>query len=106
MPFEVIYTTPTQQRLQILAPQAIELDLLKVSPVTTPLPREWPVPSFMENSGDGNVSGPIFYLNHGGAEDWQAFDALHVDDAAGLDRARPLGVQSRSARGTRASTQN
>jgi N-acetylated-alpha-linked acidic dipeptidase len=64
--------------LQILAPQAIDLDLLEGEPGHHTAAERMAGPSFMENSGDGDVSGPIFYLNHGSAEDWQAFDALHV----------------------------
>ncbi|MDP9024608.1 MAG: M28 family peptidase, partial [Candidatus Eremiobacteraeota bacterium] len=33
---------------------------------------------FMENSGDGDVTGPLFYLNHGSTDDWATFDQLGV----------------------------
>jgi len=79
VPFEVIYTTPTEQRLQIVSPPATELDLLEGEPGHHTAAEKMAGPSFMENSGDGDVTGPIFYLNHGYAEDWAAFDALHVN---------------------------
>ena len=32
----------------------------------------------MENSGDGDVTGPPYYLNHGTADDWATFDDFGI----------------------------
>jgi N-acetylated-alpha-linked acidic dipeptidase len=78
VPFEVMYTTPTVQRLSIVSPQRIDLDLLEGRPGHHTVAERMAGPAFVENSGDGDVSGPIFYVNKGQPDDWTAFDDLHV----------------------------
>jgi N-acetylated-alpha-linked acidic dipeptidase len=74
VPFEVSYTNPTHQELAILGPTPEELDLLEGEPGHHTPQETAAGPTFMEASGDGDVSGPIFYLNHGFDEDFDAFD--------------------------------
>jgi N-acetylated-alpha-linked acidic dipeptidase len=78
VPFEVSYTNPTEQKLEVVSPSPAALDLLEGTPGHHTAAEIAAGPAFMENSGDGDVTGPIFYLNKGLAEDWQAFDDLHV----------------------------
>jgi len=78
VPFDVIYTTPVVQRLQMQSPEKIDLDLLEGEPGKHTAAERMAGPAFMENSGDGDVTGPIFYVNKGQPDDWKAFDALHV----------------------------
>lgn len=77
-PFQVLYTEPTSQRLELVAPEPFAFDLLEGEPGKHTPAEIAAGPSFMENSGDGDVTGPIFYLNHGTVEDWEAFDELGV----------------------------
>jgi len=78
VPFEVAYTTPTRQRLAVVVPRPEEIDLVEGDPAHHTPQELMAGPSFMENSGDGDVTGPIFYVNKGQPDDWQAFDDLHV----------------------------
>ena len=104
VPFDVIYTTPTQQRLQIVSAPATELDLLEGQPGHHTAAEKMAGPAFMENSGDGDVTGPIFYLNHGMAEDWARVRRAARQHAAGLDRPRSLGRSTAIRTPARAST--
>jgi N-acetylated-alpha-linked acidic dipeptidase len=97
-PFEVFYTNPLEQRLELLAPDKAELDLLEGEPGNHSAAEKLAGPSFMENSGDGDVNGSLFYLNHGSVEDWQTFDGLGVtmpDNSIVIER---LGGGSRDPR--------
>ena len=81
--FEVTFTGPVDQRLELVAPQARTLDLLEGAPGNHTDYERMAGPAFEQNSGDGDITGPLFYLNGGSEEDWAAFDAMHVTMPAG-----------------------
>lgn len=77
-PFQVMFTGPVEQRLALVSPQAKELDLLEGVPGNHSEWEKMAGPAFMQNSADGDVTTPVFYLNAGSLEDWKAFDEMHV----------------------------
>jgi N-acetylated-alpha-linked acidic dipeptidase len=77
-PFQVMFTGPVDQRLELVTPQARALDLLEGVPGNHTDYEKMAGPAFEANSGDGDVTGPLFYLNGGSEEDWKAFDDMHV----------------------------
>ncbi len=78
VPFEVEFTGPLVQTLSLTAPQNVDFDLLEGEPGKHSAEEKAAGPAFMENSADGDVTAPLFYLNHGTVDDWKAFDDLHV----------------------------
>lgn len=77
-PYEVMFTEPSMQALEIVSPASESFELLEGSPGNH---SKWEIaagPAFLRESGDGDVTGQLFYLNHGDPEDFAAFDALGV----------------------------
>ncbi|GAC1543337.1 MAG: hypothetical protein NVS3B16_09500 [Vulcanimicrobiaceae bacterium] len=95
VPFDVLYTNPTVQSLAVVAPTATTFDLLEGDPAHHTAEERLAGPAFMENSGDGDVTGPLFYLNHGTAEDWATFDDLGVAMPKGAIVIERLGGATR-----------
>jgi N-acetylated-alpha-linked acidic dipeptidase len=98
VPFEVTYTAPTRQQLDLVEPERVSFDLLEGEPGHHTDAEKTAGPSFMENSGDGDVTGPLFYLNHGTAEDWAAFDEAGIPMPAGAIVIERMGGFSRDPR--------
>jgi N-acetylated-alpha-linked acidic dipeptidase len=98
VPFEVLYTNPSAQSLELVSPRKQTFDLLEGEPGKHTDAEKLAGPSFMENSGDGDVTGPLFYLNHGTADDWAAFDDLGVTMPKGSLVIERLGGGSRDPR--------
>ncbi|MBD5653904.1 MAG: M28 family peptidase [Candidatus Eremiobacteraeota bacterium] len=78
VPFDVTYTEPTLQQLDLVEPERVSFDLLEGEPGHHTDAEKTAGPAFMENSGDGDVTGPLFYLNHGTTDDWAAFDDMAI----------------------------
>ena len=78
VPFDVFYTNPISQSLDLVSPERVSFDLLEGDPKHHTPEERLAGPSFMENSGDGDVTGPLFYLNHGTADDWATFDDFGI----------------------------
>ncbi|MFN2450098.1 MAG: M28 family peptidase [Candidatus Baltobacteraceae bacterium] len=78
VPYSVWFTGPTRQRLEMTAPKHVAFDLLEgTAPHTT-----WEKmagPAFLENSGDGNVTGPVYYINTASKDDFATLDAMGVN---------------------------
>ena len=98
VPFEVTYTTPTAQTLELMAPEHVAFDLLEGLPDHHTDAEKLAGPSFMENFGDGDVTGPLFYLNHGSADDWSAFDDMAIPMPQGSIVIERMGGFSRDPR--------
>jgi len=98
VPFEVMYTNPTSQSLELVAPDKVTFDLLEGEPGHHTDYEKMAGPSFMENSGDGDVTGSLFYLNHGTAEDWAAFDEMGITMPANSIVIERLGGFGRDPR--------
>jgi N-acetylated-alpha-linked acidic dipeptidase len=90
--FEVTFTGPLDQRLELVAPLPRALDLLEGAPPNHTDYEKMAGPPFQQNSGDGDVTAPLFYLNRGSLEDWKAFDEMHVTMPAGSIVIERLGA--------------
>jgi N-acetylated-alpha-linked acidic dipeptidase len=76
--YQVEFTGPLQQSLTMLSPRRIEFDLLEGVPGH---PSKWEVMAgqpFLEESGDGDVTGPVVYVNAASKADLIEIDARHV----------------------------
>ncbi len=79
VPYDVEFTAPVRESLAIVAPNPVQFDLLEGTPGHH-TPQEIAAgPPFAGISGDGDVTGPLYYVNFGTAADLQALDALHID---------------------------
>lgn len=76
--YQVMFTGPLDQRLELVAPQAKALDLLEGPPGNHSDAEKLAGPPFEANSGDADVTAPVFYVNTGSVDDWKTFDALHL----------------------------
>jgi hypothetical protein len=97
VPFEVTYTNPISQTLEVTSPAYTSFDLLEGEPGHHTAAETMAGPSFMENSGDGDVTAPLFYLNHGTVDDWTTFDDLGVTMPKGAIVIERLGGASRGS---------
>ena len=78
-PVLVQFTAPIRQSLAIVSPKPVQFDLLEGAPGHH-TPQEIAAgPPFAGSSGDGDVTGPLYYVNYGATADLQALDAMHVD---------------------------
>ncbi|HET7814260.1 MAG TPA: M28 family peptidase [Candidatus Baltobacteraceae bacterium] len=78
VPYSVWFTHPIEQRLEIVSPKHVAFDLLEGTAPHT----KWEKlagPAFLENSGDGNVTGPVYYINAGSKDDFQKLDDMGVN---------------------------
>jgi N-acetylated-alpha-linked acidic dipeptidase len=79
VPYDVEFTAPVKQSLAIVSPNPVQFDLLEGTPGHH-TPQEIAAgPPFAGSSGDGDVTGPLYYVNYGTAADLAALDAMHVD---------------------------
>ena len=96
--YQVMFTGPIRQRLELVAPQPKPLDLLEGPPGNHSDLEKLAGPPFEQNSGDGDVTAPVFYLNAGTVDDWKIFDALHVTMPPGSIVIEHLGSSQRDPR--------
>ncbi|HET6277126.1 MAG TPA: M28 family peptidase [Candidatus Cybelea sp.] len=76
--YQVEFTGPLQQSLALLSPRHIDFDLLEGVPGHH---TKWELmagPPFLEESGDGDVTGPVVYVNSASKDDLTEIDARHV----------------------------
>ncbi|HET9391907.1 MAG TPA: M28 family peptidase [Candidatus Rubrimentiphilum sp.] len=76
--YSVWFTSPTEQSLALVSPRAHAFDLLEGTAPHTKWER-MAGPPFMENSGDGDVTGPVYYVNTASKDDLELLDAMHVN---------------------------
>ena len=90
--FEVTVTGPLDQRLELVSPRAQALDLLEGAPGNHTEYEKMAGPAFQQNSGDGDITAQLFYINGGSVEDWKAFDEMHVTMPSGSIVIERLGA--------------
>jgi N-acetylated-alpha-linked acidic dipeptidase len=76
--YEVEFTGPLEQSLTMLSPHRVNFDLLEGTPGHH---TEWEIMAgqpFLEESGDGDVTGPVVYVNTASKDDMAEIDAEHV----------------------------
>ena len=78
VPYSVWFTGPVEQRLEMTAPKHVAFDLIEGTAPHT----KWETmagPAFLENSGDGNVTGPVYYVNTASKDDFATLDEMGVN---------------------------
>ncbi|MGA8576166.1 MAG: M28 family peptidase [Candidatus Cybelea sp.] len=76
--YQVEFTGPLEQSLTLLAPRHIDFDMLEGVPGHH---TKWEImagPPFLEESGDGDVTGPVVYVDTASKDDLTEIDAEHV----------------------------
>ncbi len=76
--YEVEFTGPLEQSLAMLSPRRVNFDLLEGTPGHR---TKWELMAgqpFLEESGDGTVTGPVIYVNTASKDDLAEIDARHV----------------------------
>jgi N-acetylated-alpha-linked acidic dipeptidase len=76
--YQVEFTGPLEQSLTMVSPRRIDFDMLEGTPGH---PTKWERmagPPFLEESGDGTVTGPVVYVNGASKADLTEIDAQHV----------------------------
>lgn len=76
--YQVEFTGPLQQSLSLVSPQKHEFSLLEGTPGH---PNHWEQLAgqpFLEESGDGTVTGPVVYVDTASKDDMTELDAQHV----------------------------
>jgi N-acetylated-alpha-linked acidic dipeptidase len=76
--YEVEFTGPLEQSLTMLSPRRMNFDLLEGTPGHR---TKWELMAgqpFLEESGDGTVTGPVVYVNAASKDDLAEIDARHV----------------------------
>jgi N-acetylated-alpha-linked acidic dipeptidase len=76
--YQVEVTGPLEQSLTLLSPHRVDFDLLEGTPGHH---TRWEImagPPFLEESGDGDVTGPVVYVNTASKDDLAEIDANHV----------------------------
>lgn len=76
--YRVWFTGPAEQSLEIVSPTRDAFDLLEGTAPHTKWER-MAGPAFLENSGDGDVTGPVYYVNTASKDDLAKLDAMHVN---------------------------
>lgn len=77
--YQVMFTGPLEQSLTLLSPRHINFDLLEGTPGHH---TKWELmagPPFLEESGDGDVTGPVVYVNTASKDDLEEIDAQRVN---------------------------
>ena len=77
--YQVEFTGPLEQSLTMLSPRRMEFDLLEGTPGHH---TKWELMAgqpFLEESGDGTVTGPVVYVNAASKDDLAEIDARHVN---------------------------
>jgi N-acetylated-alpha-linked acidic dipeptidase len=76
--YQVEFTGPLEQSLSLVSPQKRDFSLLEGTPGH---PNHWEQLAgqpFLEESGDGTVTGPVVYVNTASKADMAELDARHV----------------------------
>jgi N-acetylated-alpha-linked acidic dipeptidase len=76
--YDVMFTGPLEESLTLLSPHRVNFDMLEGTPGHH---TKWELmagPPFLEDSGDGDVTGPVVYVNTASKDDLADIDARHV----------------------------
>jgi N-acetylated-alpha-linked acidic dipeptidase len=94
VPYDVEFTSPVRESLAIVAPNPVQFDLLEGTPGRHTPQEIASGPPFAGSSGDGDITGALYYVNYGSAADLQALDALHIDLHGAIALLRSGGAAS------------
>jgi N-acetylated-alpha-linked acidic dipeptidase len=76
--YQVEFTGPLEQSLTMISPRRVNFDLIEGVPGHH---TKWELmagPPFLEESGDGDVTGPVVYVNTASKSDLAEIDGQHV----------------------------
>ena len=76
--YQVAFTGPLEESLTMLAPRRVSFDMLEGIPGHPTRYELMAGPPFLEESGDGDVTGPLVYVNAATRDDLTEIDARHV----------------------------
>ena len=76
--YDVQFTGPLVQKLELVSPHREAFDLLEGTPGHHTKWEEMAGPAFLEESGDGDVTGPVVYVNTASKADLDMLEAKHV----------------------------
>ncbi len=77
--YNVWFTAPLEQQLDLVSPHKTSFDLLEGTPGRHTKWERMAGPAFLEASGDGDVTGPLYYVNTASKDDMDDLDAMHVN---------------------------
>ena len=88
--FDVLFPTPQQRRLELTAPTHFTATLrepaLAVDPTSNRQSEQ--LPTYNAYSGDGDVTGPLVYVNYGLREDYDLLDRMGISVKGAIVIAR------------------
>ncbi len=88
--FDVLFPTPKQRKLEMLSPTRFEAQLaeppLSVDPTSSQTAEQ--LPTYNAYSGDGDVTGPLVYVNHGIPSDYDVLDRMGISVKGAIVIAR------------------
>ena len=88
--FDVLFPTPKERKLEMLSPSRFEAQLaeppLSVDPTSNQTSEQ--LPTYNAYSGDGDVTAPLVYVNHGVPADYEVLDRLGVSVKGAIVIAR------------------
>lgn len=77
--YQVWYTAPVTQTMELVAPHRQAIDLLEGTPGAHTRWEKMAGPAFLEGSGDGDVTGPVYYVNEASKDDLTKLDQMGVN---------------------------
>ncbi len=88
--FDVLFPTPKERKLEMLSPSRFEAQLaeppLSVDPTSNQTSEQ--LPTYNAYSGDGDVTAPLVYVNHGIPADYEVLDRLGISVKGAIVIAR------------------
>lgn len=76
--YTVMFTGPLQESLTMLAPHRMNFSMIEGIPGHPTRWERMAGPPFLEESGDGDATGPVVYVNTASKDDLATLDAEHV----------------------------
>ena len=77
--YQVEFTGPLEESLTMLSPRRVDFDMTEGMPGRPTRWERMAGPPFLEESGDGTVSGPVVYVNGASKADLTEIDAQRVN---------------------------
>jgi len=88
--FEALFPTPKERVLELLAPKPFKAKMqepvLTIDPTSNQTDEQ--LPTYNAYSADGDVTGPLVYVNYGNREDYEQLDRLGVSVKGAIVIAR------------------
>ncbi len=88
--FDVLFPTPKERVLELISPTQFRAKLQEPALATDPTSNQTSeqIPTYNAYSIDGDVTGPLVYVNHGNRDDYEQLDRLGVSVKGAIVIAR------------------